>query len=78
MTTTTRNPLVRVFLVGVALVPRNVWVWLHRELVSMPRPCGRVVRLARLRFKALLLWLLHVVEEQFGRLDLTYTERRPP
>lgn len=76
--TATRNPLVRLFLVGVALVLRNVWVWLHWEVLSVPRRGGRVVRLDRLRLKALLLWLLHVVEEQFGRLDVTYTERRPP
>lgn len=77
VTTTTRNPLVRLFLVGVALVLRNVWVWLHWDVLSAPRRGGREVRLDRLRFKALLLWLLHVVEELFGRLDLTYTERRP-
>ena len=77
VTTTTRNPVVRLFLVGVALVLRNVWVGLHWDLLSAPRKGGRVVRLDRLRFKTLLLWLLHVVEELFGRWDLTDTERRP-
>ena len=76
--TTTRNPLVRLFLVGAALVLRNVWVWLHWDVLSVPRRGGRVVRLDRLRFKSLLLWVLHVVDEQFGTWDLTYTERRPP
>ncbi len=78
VTTTTRNPLVRLFLVGVALILRNVWVGLHWDLLSAPRKGGREVRLERLRFKTLLLWLLHVVEEQFGRWDLTYIERKPP
>jgi hypothetical protein len=77
VTTTTRNPVVRLFLVGVALVLRNVWVWLHWEQLSMPRKGSRVVRLDRLPFKALLLWLLHVAEEQFGRWDMTNTERPP-
>jgi hypothetical protein len=76
-TTTTRNPLVRLFLVGVALVLRNVWVALHWEVLSAPRRGGREVRLDRLRFKALLLWLLHVVEERFGMWDCTQMERRP-
>ena len=76
--TTTRNPLVRLFLVGVALVLRNVWVWLHWDVLSAPRRGGREVRLDRLRFQALLLWLLHVIEERFGRWDLTHTERRLP
>lgn len=75
--TTTRNPLVRLFLVGVALILRNVWVALHWEVLSAPRRGGRVMRLDRLPFKALLLWLLHVVEEQFGMWDVTQTERRP-
>ncbi len=76
--TTTRNPVVRLFLVGVALVLRNVWVWLHWDVLSGRRRGGRVLRLDRLPFKALLLWLLHVAEEQFGRWDLTHAERRSP
>jgi hypothetical protein len=78
VTTTTRNPVVRLFLVGVALVLRNVWVWLHWDVLSGRRRGGRVLRLDRLPFEALLLWLLHVAEEEFGRWDLTDVERRSP
>jgi putative transposase len=78
VTTTTRNPLVRLFLVGVALILRNVWVGLHWDLLSAPRKGGREVRLDRLRFKTLLLWLLHAAEKQFGRWDLTHIERKLP
>jgi hypothetical protein len=78
VTTTTRNPVVRLFLVGVALILRNVWVWLHWDVLSGRRRGGRVLRLDRLPFKALLLWLLHVAEEQFGRWDLAHAERRSP
>src|SRR3954447_23756054 len=35
--TCTRNRLVRLLLVGVALVLRNVWVWLHYAVLSTPR-----------------------------------------
>src|SRR5438093_7769463 len=35
--TCTRNPLARLLLVGVALVLRNVWVWLHYAALSTPR-----------------------------------------
>lgn len=77
VTTTTRDPVVRLFLIGVALVLRNVWVWLHWEQLSMPRRGRRVIRLDRLPFKALLPWLPHVVEEQFGRCDSTRAERPP-
>jgi hypothetical protein len=77
VTTCTRNPLVRLFLAGVALVLRNVWVWLHWAVLSAPRRGGREVRLERLRFKTLLLWLQHVAEEQLGVCDETRAERPP-
>ncbi len=75
VTTSTRNPLVRLFLVGVALVLRNIWVWLHWQVLAAPRRGGREVRLERLRFKTLLLWLQHVAEEQLGVWDETHAER---
>src|SRR5512138_1191430 len=73
--TTTRRPVVRLLYVGIALVLRNLWVWLHYTILSMPRRGGRVILLERLRWETLLLWLLHVVEETFGVTDVTYTER---
>jgi hypothetical protein len=73
--TCTRDPLVRLFLVGVALVLRNVWVWLHWQVLSVPRRGGRGLRPERLRFKTLLLWLQHVAEEQLGVCDETQAER---
>ncbi len=73
--TTTRRPVVRLLYVGIALVLRNLWVWLHYTILSMPRRGGRVILLERLRWETLLLWLLHVVEEAFGVADVTYTER---
>jgi len=77
VTTCTRNPLVRLFLVGVALILRNVWVWLHWEALSTPRRGGRALRPERLRFKTLLAWLGDVIEERFGVRDETRVERPP-
>ena len=73
--TTTRRSVVRLLYVGIALVLRNLWVWLHYTILSMPRRGGRFILLERLRWETLLLWLLHVVEEAFGVADVTYTER---
>jgi DDE family transposase len=73
--TSSRRPAVRLLYVGIALVLRNLWVWLHYTLLSRPRRGGRVILLERLRWETLLLWLLHVVEEVFGVADVTYTER---
>jgi hypothetical protein len=78
VTTCTRNPLVRLFLVGVALILRNVWAWLHWQVLSSPRRGGRVLRQERLRFKELLLWVQHVIEDEFGLWDTTSTDRHPP
>src|SRR5512135_1094845 len=73
--TTSRRPAVRLLYVGIALVLRNLWVWLHYTLLAMPRRGGRVILLERLRWETLLLWLLHVAEEAFGIDDTTFTER---
>jgi len=73
--TSTRNPVVRLFLVGVALVLRNVWVWLHYAVLSTPRRGRRRFNPERLRFKALLLMLLHVAEHWLGTWDDVHTER---
>jgi putative transposase len=73
--TCTRQPAVRFFFIALALILRNVWVWLHWQILSSPRRGGRLLRLERLRFKALLSWLLHVAEAVFGVLDEAATER---
>ena len=73
--TCTRDPRVRLLFVGLALVLRNVWVYLHYAVLSTPRRGGRAIRLERLRFKTLLAWLLHVAESEWGRYDCTGSER---
>jgi Transposase DDE domain len=73
--TSSRRPDVRLLYVGMALVLRNLWVWLHYTALAMPRRGGRVILLERLRWETLLLWLLHAVEEALGVADVTFTER---
>lgn len=75
ITTCTRNPRVRFFFVALALLLRNVWVWFLWERLSSPRRGRRLVRLERLRFKELLLWLQHVAEAVLEVSDATFTER---
>ncbi len=52
--TCTRDPKLRLLFVGVALVLRNVWVWLHATHLADP---NGELRLERLRFRRLLDWL---------------------
>src|SRR3954452_20769142 len=73
--TTTRSPVIRLLYVGIALVLRNLWAWLHYTLCGAPRRGGRVILLERLRWETLLVWLLTVVELASGVRDATYAER---
>ena len=74
--TSTRRPELRLLYVGIALVLRNEWVWLHFEVLSTPRRGGRVIRLERLRLRAMLRWLSEVIEGAFGTVGETQTERQ--
>jgi hypothetical protein len=68
--TCTRDPLLRLLYMGIALVLRNVWVWLHWERLARQRRGGRDVDLSQLRFAQMLLWLQHVAEFTLGVWDL--------
>lgn len=61
--TSSTNRVYRLLLVAIALVLRNLWVWVHWQLVAERTPHGRQRQLHRLRFRQLLAWIL-------GRLDV--------
>ena len=73
--TCTRNPVVRLLLVGVALVLRNVWVWLHYTVLSSPHKGRRRLNLDLLPLKEMFLWLLHQAERELGWCDEIEAER---
>ena len=54
--TTTRRPEVRLLYVGIALVLRNLWVWLHYTVLAERHRGGRQLQLGLLPFAALLVW----------------------
>jgi Transposase DDE domain len=64
--TSTRDPLLRLLYVGVALILRNAWAWLHWQALSHPRRGGRRIDLGQLTFRGMLLWLQHYAEEWLG------------
>jgi hypothetical protein len=67
--TSTRDPLLRFLYVAVALILRNVWVWLHWQVLAERRRGGRRVETNRLTFRTLLLWLQHWAEQCLGVRD---------
>jgi hypothetical protein len=76
--TCSRNPSVRLFLVGVALLMRNVWVYLHHEVLSTARRGRRLYNWHRLRFRAMLALLQHHAEKLFGVTEEVATQRPIP
>jgi putative transposase len=60
--TCTRDPAQRLLFVGIALVLRNVWVWLHFKLAKGKWSEEPTLCLELLRFKELLLWITQVVQ----------------
>jgi putative transposase len=67
--TSTRDPLLRFLYVAVALILRNVWVWLHWQVLAERRRGGRRVDTNRLTFRAMLLGLQHWAETLLGVRD---------
>lgn len=60
--TCTRDPRQRLLFVGVALVLRNVWVWLHFKLARKKWEAEPQLFLELLRFNEMLLWITQVVQ----------------
>jgi hypothetical protein len=74
--TSTRSPQLRLLFVGLALLLRNVYVWLHWEVLAYQRRGYRAVDLNQLPLKAVLRWLAAWAEERFG-LNLERPAERP-
>lgn len=64
--TCTRDPQLRLLFVGIALVLRNVWVWLHFKLARGKWDDEPELFLELLRFQEMLLWITQVVGELLG------------
>jgi len=60
--TCTREPRQRLLFVGIALVLRNVWVWLHFKLAKRKWGAQPQLFLELLRFNEMLLWITQVVQ----------------
>jgi putative transposase len=74
--TCTRNPRQRLLFVGVALVLRNVWVWLHFKLAKGKWEAEPQLFLELLRFNEMLLWVTQVVQQLLGADQQAGIERQ--
>jgi putative transposase len=66
--TSSRQPALRLLFMGVALVLRHVWVWLHAEVITQPQRGARQLRPHALRFVRMLLWLMMEVARHYRLL----------
>ena len=57
--TCTRNPRLRLFFIAVALILRNIWVWIHQMRLAERSGDGLILHLEALRFKRMLDWIAH-------------------
>ncbi len=64
--TCTRDPALRLLFVGIALVLRNVWVWIHFRLAKGKFSEEPELFLELLRFQEMLLWITEVIQHALG------------
>src|SRR5262249_11646446 len=72
--TCTRDPHRRLVFVAVALILRNLWVWIHETHLADGGGDSLTVRLERLRFKRLLEWIAQVVATELHNGSMPYVE----
>ena len=64
--TCTRDPRLRLLFVGIALVLRNVWVWIHFRFAKSKFSDEPLLFLELLRFQEMLLWITLCVQKALG------------
>ena len=55
--TCTRSPRLRLFFLGLGLILRNTWVWIHQTRLAEGSGNRLIVHLELLRFKRMLDWI---------------------
>lgn len=63
--TCTRNPLLRLVFLALALILRNLWVWIHQTRLAQGSSDDLILHLERLRFKRMLEWIVHEIVALF-------------
>ena len=59
--TCTRCPHLRLVFIAIALLLRNIWVWIHDTMLTEGTGPSRTLHLERLRFKRMLDWTARFV-----------------
>lgn len=75
--TCTRNPHLRLFFLGLALILRNIWVWIHQTRLAKRSGNNLILHLELLRFKQMLEWIVQEVITLFHDGSTPYVVRPP-
>ncbi len=75
--TCTRDPALRLLFVGIALVLRNVWVWIHFRLAKGKFSEEPELFLELLRFQEMLLWITEVIQHALALTESSGSIVRP-
>jgi hypothetical protein len=75
--TCTRDPHLRLVFIAIALLLRNLWVWIHETILAEGRGVARTLRLEILRFKRLLEWIAAAVVTLLHDGSTPYAEFDP-
>jgi hypothetical protein len=68
---------VRFFFVAVALILRNLWIWIHETYLAEGGGESKTLRLERLRFKRMLDWIAQAVIAALHDGSIPYVECDP-
>lgn len=75
--TCTRQPRLRLLFIAIALVLRNLWVWIHHMFLAEGDRDNRTLHLERLRFKRMLEWIVHEIHRLLHDGSRPYTAWKP-
>jgi len=70
--TCTRNPRLRLFFLALALILRNIWVWIHQTRLAEGSGDNLTLHLELLRFKRMLDWIVQEVIALFHDGSMPY------
>lgn len=72
--TCTTSPRLQLLFIAVALMLRNVWVWVHDTILAVGSGVKRKIHLERLRFKRMLDWIAQTVVDLFRDETTPYAD----
>ena len=75
--TCTRNPRLRLFFLALALILRNIWVWIHQTRLAEGLGDTMTLHLELLRFKRMLDWIVQEVIAIFHDGSTPYVAQPP-